>query len=447
LQAYTSNDQRIRALVAEARQAAARGQQHQADRHFRQAELEGPEHPLVLNQTALGMLNAGNAAGAVTLLEKISKSDPANAEVWFNLATALRKLDRIDEAMAALDRLLLVDPRNISGFLEKASLEELQDQPRAAAMSYRMALQMIPAGFVAPAWMEAKLRHARRAVDENNRALEDYIADGLAHVRDRYAGDPLNRFDQALDIILQKRAIYRQQPTFMYFPELPAIEFYPRHLFPWLDAVEAAADDIRAELIEALGQGNNVLDPYVNDPPETMDQWRELNNSKRWGVYALWREGKAYPEHMRRCPRTLAALKKCPQWDIAGNGPTALFSILDAKTHIPPHTGPVNTRLLVHLPLIVPPGCRFRVGGQHREWESGKPFVFDDSISHEAWNDSDVPRAIMIFDVWSPFLSEAERELARALTMRIAEWYGSHSNSRGADRARQTSAQASAPSA
>jgi len=162
-----------------------------------------------------------------------------------------------------------------------------------------------------------------------------------------------------------------------------------------------------------------------------MEQWRELNNSRRWGVYALWREGRPYAEHIARCPHTVEALEDWPRWDIPGNGPTALFSILDAKTRIPPHTGPVNTRLVVHLPLIVPPGCGFRVGGQERQWQPGKAFVFDDSINHEAWNDSDLPRAILILDTWSPYLSDAERALTRALTERIGEWYGTMSNSRG----------------
>ena len=114
-----------------------------------------------------------------------------------------------------------------------------------------------------------------------------------------------------------------------------------------------------------------------------------------------------------------------------GIGPTALFSILDAKTRIPAHTGPVNTRLVVHLPLIVPPGCGFRVGGQQREWQTGKAFVFDDSIDHEAWNDGDEPRAVLIFDIWSPYLSEAERELTRVLTTRIGEFYGTSFSSGG----------------
>ncbi len=42
-------------------------------------------------------------------------------------------------------------------------------------------------------------------------------------------------------------------------------------------------------------------------------------------------------------------------------------------------------------------------------------WVFDDTIEHEAWNDSDELRIILIFDVWNPFLSEAERELITAM--------------------------------
>ncbi|HLY04513.1 MAG TPA: aspartyl/asparaginyl beta-hydroxylase domain-containing protein [Rhizomicrobium sp.] len=163
-----------------------------------------------------------------------------------------------------------------------------------------------------------------------------------------------------------------------------------------------------------------------------MEVWRDLNQSRRWGVYSLWREGVSYPEHIARCPRTAAALESSPQWDVPGSGPTALFSILDAKTRIPPHTGPVNTRLVVHLPLIVPPGCRFRVGSEEREWKEGEAFVFDDSINHEARNDSDSPRAVLIFDIWSPFVTPAEREMVRAVTARIADYYGSVSAAGGA---------------
>ena len=91
--------------------------------------------------------------------------------------------------------------------------------------------------------------------------------------------------------------------------------------------------------------------------------------------------------------------------------PSAFFSILKPQTHIPAHTGVTNVRSIVHLPLIVPAGCSFRVGGETREWREGQAFAFDDTIEHEAWNDSDELRAVLIFDVWNPHLSIREQEL------------------------------------
>ena len=61
------------------------------------------------------------------------------------------------------------------------------------------------------------------------------------------------------------------------------------------------------------------------------------------------------------------------------------------------------------LALIVPGKCRLRVGNETREWEEGKAWAFDDTIEHEAWNDSDQPRYIFICDIWSPRLSPQER--------------------------------------
>ena len=48
--------------------------------------------------------------------------------------------------------------------------------------------------------------------------------------------------------------------------------------------------------------------------------------------------------------------------------------------------------------------------------------VFDDTIEHEAWNDADETRVILIFDVWNPLLSEAERELISALLREHSQW-------------------------
>ena len=91
-----------------------------------------------------------------------------------------------------------------------------------------------------------------------------------------------------------------------------------------------------------------------------------------------------------------------------------MFSLLAPQTTIPPHVGVANFRLLCHLPLIIPGKCWFRVGEQVREWRPGTAWVFDDSIEHEAKNESDLLRIIMIFDIWHPDLSLAEQQAIAA---------------------------------
>src|SRR5262249_17050879 len=185
----------------------------------------------------------------------------------------------------------------------------------------------------------------------------------------------------------------------------------------------AASGAIRDEFLNVLADGPAAFEPYVAFREGVpVDQWRELNHSRRWSVYYLWHEGVAIEDHIARCPRTVAALEGWPRWD--AKGPTVVFSVLDAKTRIPAHTGVYNTRLTVHLPLVIPPGCGLRVGAEQRGWNPGEAFVFDDSIEHEAWNASDVPRAVLIFDTWNPLLSAAERDLVRALVAGVDAYYG-----------------------
>jgi len=380
----------------------------------------------VLNEAAREKLTAGDPSGACLVLTQAVKDEPSDPSLWLNLAAALRGLNRRDEEMAALQRVLALEPRNLRALLQRASLLELQNKPRAAAAAYRTALQSVIPGTRTPQWMEPVLVHARQVVDANNRALEAFLEERLSDLRARHADQPLRRFDRCLATLVQRERIYRQQPSFMYFPYLPTIEFYERSDFPWLDSIEAATDAIREELVSVLSDGDAVLEPYVSHArnPSQESKWRDLHQSRRWGVYFLWREGVAYPEHIERCPRTVAALESWPRCDVPGCSPTAVFSILDAGSQIPPHTGVNNTRLIVHLPLIVPPRCVFRVGAEQREWEPGKALVFDDTIEHEAWNGSDTPRAVLILDIWNPVLSPAERELVRTAIAGVNEFYG-----------------------
>jgi aspartyl/asparaginyl beta-hydroxylase (cupin superfamily) len=87
----------------------------------------------------------------------------------------------------------------------------------------------------------------------------------------------------------------------------------------------------------------------------------------------------------------------------------ALWSLLKPGTHIQPHHGLLNTRLICHLPLIVADNCALRVGAETRAWAPGEMLIFDDSIEHEAWNRGNDTRVILLFEVWRPEIHAEER--------------------------------------
>ena len=420
----SSDDREVRKLLDAAAQAMALARHYDAQRLVLEAERQFPDHPLILNEIGKRKLLAGDAAGALGVLESAVKADPSTAALWLNLATAYRDLGRHDEEQAALNKTLLIEPTNMRALLHTAGLYQRRGDTRTAAATYRKALQLIPPSLQVPLDMRPLLDTAKAAVEANNRELEGFLTNHLEDLRARHDDLSLRRFDKSLATLVQKRRVYRPQPTFLYLPELPAIEFYERADFPWLDAIEAAADDIREELIGVLAAGREQLEPYVARRETPDARWRALNNSRDWGVFYLWKAGEAVEANMARCPKTVAALSAWPKCELPGSAPTAVFSILEAKTRIPPHTGVNNARLICHLPLIVPPKCGLRVGAETREWQPGKAFVFDDTIEHEAWNDSDDTRAVLIFDIWNPHATQAEREMVSALTTGVEKFYG-----------------------
>ncbi len=412
-------------MIQASKAALAAGRSSEADELLARVAQLAPAHPAVLNELGQRMMQRGEAGTARDLFQRATLADPNHPALWSNLASSLHALRLPQEEMEAIERALALEPRHPAALLQKGALIEDRGDARNAARIYRSALVIVPPDVTPPPALSAALERAREAVRRDDAALADAIGERLAAIRERDGPGRYRRMDRCIDLLTGKRGRYAPQPTFMYFPELPALEFFDNSEFPWLGAIEAVTDEIRAELTTALTSDPSGLEPYVAYPEGVpLDQWRELNKSRRWSAYFLWNQGIAQPEHLARCPRTAEVLKSAPQCDVADHGPTAFFSILDARTRIPPHTGVTNTRLTVHLPLIVPPGCGFRVGSETREWIPGKAWVFDDTIEHEAWNHSDTPRAVLIFDIWNPYLTETERDLVRAATEVVGSYYG-----------------------
>jgi aspartate beta-hydroxylase len=414
-------------LIQAFKAASAAGRGAEAEQLLARAAQMAPGHPAVLNELGLRMLQRGDATKARDLFKRATQGDPNAPILWSNLASSLDMLNLLPEELDAIERALALEPRYLVALLQKGALMERTGDPRNAARAYRNALATLLPGSAPPENVAALVTHARTLVAQDESDLAAALEGRLAEVRTRHGLSSSRRVDRCMDLLTGRRTRYLPQPTFMYFPEIPAVEFFERADFPWLDALEGAADDMRAELMNVLVSDREGLEPYVayrDGVP--LNQWKELNKSRRWSAYFLWNQSVPQPGHLARCPLTTQALRAAPQCEVASRAPTAFFSILDAKTRIPAHTGVTNTRLTVHLPLIVPADCGFRVGSETREWVAGKAWVFDDTIEHEAWNLSDVPRGILIFDIWNPFLTAPERDMIRAASEAIATYYGAN---------------------
>lgn len=317
------------------------------------------------------------------------------------------------EKAAALDRLLAAEPRNVRALIQRADLYAAGGDARSASSFYLMAIRSAPATGV-PRELASELARAKAACERYAIEYRDYLLRSLA-TKGFDSGRSSARFSQSVDLILGQKRIYLQQPKYYYFPGLPQLQFYERSLFPWFDDVEAALPDIRAEL-DAILDEPGAFAPYVqghaNRPKK--EELGMLNNPA-WSAYYLWKNGEPVAENAARFPKTLHALRNVPLAHVPNRSPSILFSLLRPGAHIPPHNGLVNTRLICHLPVIVPGKCRFRVGNETRDWVEGKGWAFDDSIEHEAWNGSDRTRVILLFDVWRPELTEEERRLVVSL--------------------------------
>lgn len=305
--------------------------------------------------------------------------------------------------------------REIRILLDQGRSYERADDSRAAASFFAAALRAaVPLGIV-PAPLEDELRRAKAYL---RRAAADYQAH-LERVVARAGAGP--RLDSAVAILLGIEPLhlppipYPQRPSLLHFPGLPQRPFYAREAFDWVPALESATDSIRGEVQALLAQGADFR-PYVEqEQNRPRRDFHGLHGDPSWTAFYLWKNGAPTGENQERCPCTVEAIRRVPLSAIGSRTPSVFFSLLRPGAHIPPHHGMLNSRLICHLPLIVPTGGWLRVGGETRFWKEGRLLIFDDSIEHEAMNPAETLRLVLIFDIWRPELAEAERRGVSAI--------------------------------
>ncbi len=364
-------------------------------------------------QTAITAYQRGDFDGARLGFRRVAAAGRAAPQLWLYLALCCEKVGDEGGMETALDRILADEPRHLYALTMKGALLTRRGDDRAAVSFYQLALNNVPAAGALPADLAARLGAAEAAVAAAARRFRAHLESHLAAQAVDVA-EQTPRFREALDILSGEKPMFVQQPTNFYYPGLPQNPFFDPAGFGWAASMEAAAPAIRAELEAVLG-AETGLEPYVKAEDGRPNRGHALLGDPRWSAYHLFDGGEWHADHAARCPATMAALSRVPMPRIGIRSPSAFFSVLRPHTHIPAHNGMLNTRLICHLPLIVPADCRLRVGNEIRTVESGTLMIFDDSIEHEAWNDSDETRTVLIFEIWRPELSAQEQIALTAL--------------------------------
>jgi aspartate beta-hydroxylase len=398
-------------LLSNAALARERGQLSNEAHALEAALVLAPADPRILNTLGTNKLAVGAPTAALKYFEAAAAGDPNEPALWINVATASRRIGDNVREQNALENALDLDRLHFVAQLRLAELHQRLGNTRQAAQGWGAVVQLAAGiGNPPPLVVDAERRGQVFLRDHNaelGKVIDRALGEKLASL-----GPAARRFNACVNHSFGQRRIFHNECAGVHFPFLPADEFFDRSHFLWIEELEARTDKIRTEALAILAHGGEAIRPYVQMDAGTPDnKWSPLDGSLDWSACFLWEYGAPNQAVCDLCPETANALRLVSQNDIPGKAPSAFFSILKPGAHIPPHTGVTNTRTIVHLPLVVPENCQFRVGGETRQWREGEAFAFDDTIEHEAWNDSDLPRIILIFDVWNPYLTQDEQGL------------------------------------
>ncbi|MDT8428928.1 MAG: aspartyl/asparaginyl beta-hydroxylase domain-containing protein [Pseudomonadales bacterium] len=357
----------------------------------------------------------GQFGDALSHLDKLANLLPDNIQIFGSLGMVAFECGEFSRARKALAQVLRFNPASIQDLIYHGLSCERLGEDHQAAGSFLRAQRLVEhaQGQGLPAKVLSLMDHASEFVRHR---LASVIAEQLQPLKAQYGDQALARIQASADIFTGHRpakfAHPKLYPGLAYIPDMPVRLFYEREEFSWITRLENATDDIREELLQLL-QADGNFKPYIDHPDgsKKAQDWQELNHSMDWTSFHFYRHGERLEENCARCPKTSAVLASLDLHRVPGYSPEVMFSVLRPHSRIPPHTGTINGRLIVHLPLIVPENCgALGVVDEQRGWREGECLIFDDAFEHEAWNDSDETRVVLILDTWNPDLSQAERE-------------------------------------
>jgi aspartate beta-hydroxylase len=387
-----------------------------------------PDDLEALQGLAVAALNRDDTPRAVELLRRAARAAPQDPSTQHHLGRALDAAGDRAAAVAAHACAVRAAPESYLLRLYLGASLERSGESDAAVLQYARALQDAQAqdqwanAASTPAALRPLVERAVLAVRTGRKAA---FARLLAPLYEAHGRRALARVEACVRGYLLEAAVEspdpRQRPTFLYFPGLPTSAYFERSLFPWIESLEERTDAIRGELVRLLPSASGRERVFTSDELARA-HLRNAQSAPSWDGYYFYRHGERHADNCAACPVTSGALESLPLSRVREHGPEVLFSLLSAGTHLLPHRGVTNTRLVGHLPLIVPEDCALNVGGEIHPWQEGRVVVFDDTYEHEAWNRSRELRVVLIFDLWNPHLTDVERAAIAELVPAIGDF-------------------------
>jgi len=377
------------------------------------------------------LLASGNAQAAVDVLSPAARDADAPYAITSGLAVCQAAAGDRASAIAGFHRALEQHPDEFSlRLLYAECLEQegttdlaLQQMFRAVNDAQKRGRWLNDGSTPPP--LRQRVKRAMERIDRGREALFQSVLQ--PHVA-AFGSAAMERVAGAVGVYLGTHAPVgrdpRQRPTFLWIPGMADRPYFGRERFSWYEGLEAATADIRAELLAVLDRQSGIT-PFldVSDKDAEDAYLGGDRDGRAWDAFFFHRHGRAFAEHLAMCPRTAAALEQVPLTRIDGHAPEVLFSVLSPDTHIKPHHGVTNARVVTHLPLVIPEGdCKLVVGGEAHAWQEGRCVTFDDTFLHEAWNRTPQRRVVLILDTWNPDLTEPERAALRDVVEKIGEF-------------------------
>jgi aspartate beta-hydroxylase len=412
---------------SQAQQLLREGRIAESEQLYVEILKTSPDDAEALNVLALSALRRRDFARAGDLLRRAVDAHPKDFHSRYHLGRCRDESGDLAQAIDEYRRALAIEPRAYTARLYLASALDRSGESRRSLPDYINALSQAQREgrwldpSTTPSSVKPLVERAVRLIRDTKRAMVD---EAYSRLRAAHGEADLARVAQALRIYLRDEAPVlpdpRQQPTLFYFPGLPPSPYLDRRLFPWIDALEAGTARIREELLALLPSDAGRERVFSSEELERVNL-RGVNAKPSWNGYYFYRHGQRREDNCAACPVTAAAIDALPLCRVAAHGPEVLYSVFTPGTHLLRHRGVTNTRLVGHLPLIVPADCALSVGGEEHVWQEGRVVVFDDTYEHEAWNRSSQIRVVMIFDIWNPHLTDVERAAVAELMSRMGD--------------------------